>query len=111
MKFFIPGVPDHGVEAAYQALYDTAKAQLRTPITPRRIFRLEYVHDKRNRHLAVGEAHPEHHRYQILAILESKPYIVMTRDLSGEIGPTFMVNGTEITDVTEFENNELAGKA
>jgi hypothetical protein len=102
MKFFVPGVSSARTEATYQELFEAAKSQLRTSITPKRIFSLRYIHDKRTRVVTVGETHPEYHRYRILAILESQPHIVLTQDRGGKAGPTFMVNTTEITEVVEF---------
>jgi hypothetical protein len=103
MKFFIPGIPTQQAETTYRSLYDTAKEQLRTPITEKRIFSLRYIHDKRPVSVVVGESHPHHPRYLILAILESQPHIVMTQSKDGKHGPTIMVANTEITDVVEFD--------
>jgi hypothetical protein len=103
VKFFVPGVPSTEAEAAYRALCDSAKEQLRTQITSKRIMSLRYVHDKRTLRLEVGEVHPEQYRYRVVAILESQPHIVMTQGSEGHSGPTFMVNSSEITDVTEFD--------
>lgn len=103
MKFFIPGVPDAHVETAYQSLFDAAKDQMRTPITPKRIYSLDYSHDKRRLRATVGESHPEHSKYRIVAILESQPHMVMTQGLGGGHGPIILVNSSEITEVTEFD--------
>jgi hypothetical protein len=103
MKFFVPGVSDAQAEVAYQALFEAAKDQLRTTITPKRIYSLRYLHDKRRLRAVVGEVHPEHPRYKILAILESQPYIVMTQGPDGKHGPTIMINSAEITEAIEFE--------
>ena len=103
MKFFVPGFNDGQAETAYQSLFDSAKEQLRTAITPRRIFSLQYVHDKHVLKVVVGETHPDHPRNTVLAILESQPHIVMTKNTNGRPGPTIMVASHEITDVTEFD--------
>jgi hypothetical protein len=102
MKFFVPGIVASQSEAAYEALFKTAREQLRVPITPKRIYRLEYVHDKRRITIQVGEFHPAHPRYIILAILESRPHIVITRTATAEPGPTIMVASNEITEIIEF---------
>jgi hypothetical protein len=104
MRFFVPGISNPQAEAAYRALYEAAKDQLRTPITAKRILSLNYVHDKQAVCVRVGEAHPEQYRYRVVAILESRPFIVMTQSLTGSPGPTYMVNSAEITEVTEFED-------
>jgi hypothetical protein len=103
MKFFIPGVQRAQSEAVYKALFDTAKDQLRTPISPKRILSVRYIHDKREVVLKIGEPHPQNYRYVVMAIFESQPHIVVTQSSSAKPGPTFMVNSAEITEVTEFE--------
>ena len=103
MKFFVPGTSAAHSETAYRTLFDAAKDQLRTPISEKRIFSLRYIHDKRTVSIEVGEPHPHHPKYQILAILESHPHIVLTRDRLGKHGPTIMVANAEITEVVEFD--------
>src|SRR5690242_6655494 len=103
MKFFMPGIDAAQAETAYKSLYDAAKEQLRTPISSRRIFSLRYIHDKRPLNVVVGESHPHHPRYLIMAILESQPHIIMTQGPDGRHGPTIMVANAEITDVVDFE--------
>ena len=103
MNFFVPGTPGAQAEVAYQLLIESAKEQLRTTITPKRIHSLSYVHDKHRLRVTVGDQHPEHHRFKVLAILESQPHIVMTQDPDGKPGPTIMVTTAEITAITEFE--------
>lgn len=104
MKFFVPGITNAHAETAYSTLFDGAKDQLRTPITEKRIYSLRYTHDKRQVSVVVGESHPHHPKYQVLAILESHPHIVLTRDRAGKHGPTIMVANAEITEVVEFDN-------
>jgi hypothetical protein len=103
VKFFVPGVPDTQAELAYRSLSDAAKVQLRTVITPKRIYSLDYLHAKRRVRVVVGEVHPEHVRYRILAILESHPHIVVTQGRDGGDGPTILVSNAEVTEMTEFE--------
>lgn len=104
MKFFIPGVPDSETETTYQGLIDAAKDQLRTAIVPKRIRSINYVHDKRRRALTVGDQLPEHHRYIVMAILESQTYIVLTQAHDGKRGPIIMVSTPEVTEVEEFSS-------
>jgi hypothetical protein len=103
VKFFIPGIPDTQTETTYKSLYDAAKDQLRTPITDKRVFSLRYIHDKRAVNVVVGEAHPHHPNFVILAILESQPLIVVTQARNGQSGPTIMITNAEVTDMVEFD--------
>ncbi len=102
MRFFIPGIPDHEAVAAYDALSLSAHDQLRTSITPKRIYSLKYIHDKHPITVRVGESHPDHTRYNIIAIFESQPHIVITQTAAGQPGPTIMVASHEITEIVEF---------
>jgi hypothetical protein len=86
-----------------ELLGKTAREQLRTAITPKRIRSLKYVHDKRIVAIEVGAAHPAHPRYTILAIFESQPHIVVTQASTGQPGPTIIVASNEITELTEFD--------
>lgn len=103
MKFFMPQVAEPQVETVYQSLVEAAKSQMKITITPRRIYGLNYVHDKRTLRLVVGGAHPEHLGHIILAILESNPYMVVTHSLRGGGGLTILVNGSEVTETVEFD--------
>ena len=103
MKFFVPEVPQAQVEHAYSSYIDAAKSQMKTAITPKRIYGLKYIHDKRQRHLVVGGSHPEHLGHIIMAILESQPYMVVTQSLRGGGGLTVLVSGSEVTETIEFE--------
>lgn len=102
MKFFVPDTADSLSEATYKALFTSAREQLRTSITPKRIYRLEYIHDKHQIAVQVGGTHPDHPHYTIVAILESQPHIVMTRTSAGQPGPTIMIASHEVTEVVEF---------
>ena len=103
MKFFVPEIPNSHAELAYKSLADSAKSQMRIAITPKRIYGLRYVHDRRPVRVVVGGSHPEHPGYMILAILESQPHIVMAQSLRGGSDLTILVNTAEITEVTEFD--------
>lgn len=102
MKFFVPQAKPAEYEASYAAITKIVSEQLKTPITPRRIFSLDYVHDKKKCRLEVGNLDLQG-RYEIIAIFESKPYIIYTRTHSGQGGITILVNGDEITTVEDFE--------
>jgi hypothetical protein len=102
MKFFVPQTEASEYETAYQGILRAVKDQMRMPITERRIFSISYVHDKKKFHADVGGLDPQQGRYEVLAILESKPHVIFTRAENGDPGLTMLVNSDEITDVEDF---------
>lgn len=103
MEFFIPETKPSQTEAVYTGMMEALKEQLRWPITPRRIFKLKYIHDKKPWQAEVGQLERQGNRYQILAIFESNCYIVFTRDTDGSHGVTILVNKDEVTDIEDFQ--------
>lgn len=102
MKFTVPGAKPADAEAAYQAIIDEVKDQLRIPIGTRRIASIRYLHDKRRYLAKVGGLDPQQGRYQVVAILEAKPHIIYTRTEAGGQGLTMLVNSDEITEIIDF---------
>jgi hypothetical protein len=102
MKFFIPHVKTRQYEDTYEQITKLLKEQLRMPIADRRIFSLCYTHDKKKWYAEVGQLEEQEGRYEILAIFESKPFIVFTRLENGDHGLTILVNKDEITDIVDF---------
>lgn len=103
MKFFMPQTRTAGSEAAYQNIADSLKTQFRLPIEERRIFSLSYVNSKKSWRAEVGRLEEQESRYQIVAIFESKSYIVFTRAQDGTDGLTILVDKTEVTAVEDFD--------
>jgi hypothetical protein len=103
MKFFVPQMKKSQAEASYQVLYDHLKDQLRMPIGTRRIFSIDYTHDKKPWHAEVGQLDQQEKRYEVAAIFESGVYIVFTRAKNGNPGPKILVSKDEVTDVQDFE--------
>jgi hypothetical protein len=103
LKCFIPQVPRTKYEETYEEIAKSVKEQMRTSITPRRIYSLDYVHDKKRCHAEVGMVDPQQGRYEVVAIFESKPYIVYTRSANGSHGLTILVSGDEITTIKDFD--------
>ena len=102
MKFHIPQVPASQQEAAYAVIAKAVKEQMRINVTPRRIFGINYLHDKKRINVRVGEHDPHDGRHIVLAILESSPYVVYTRQLTGGPGVNILVNKDEITEILDF---------
>ncbi len=103
MKFFIPHVKPAAAEGIRATIVASLVDQFRLPINERRIVSLDYVNGKRNWRLAVGELDNQENRYEILAIFESKSYIVYTRAKNGGTGVTILVDKDEVTAVEYFD--------
>lgn len=102
MQFFVPQFPPGEHEVVYAQLLDAVKDQMRMPITGRRIHAIKYVHDKKTLTARVGERDPQQGRFEVLAIFESKPYVLATRTPNGGTGVMILVDSNEITEVEEF---------
>jgi hypothetical protein len=103
VKFFIPQTKKSEYDKQYQAIIATLKDQLRWPITDRRIYSLEYVHDKKNFKVEVGKLDPYEQRYEVVAILESSTFLVFTRTKDKGVGVTILVNPQEVTGIVNFD--------
>jgi hypothetical protein len=104
MKFFVPQSKRGQSEPSYQNLFDLLKDQLRMPLTPRRIFSIDYTHDKKQWHAEVGKLEQQERRYEILAIFESAGvYIIVTQAKNGNPGVKILVSKDEVTDVKDFD--------
>lgn len=106
MKFFIPHIAEDKYDLAYSNIITSVKEQMRIPVAARKIYTLEYIHDKRRRIAQVGQLDPQQGRYEVFAILEAKPYIVYTRRSDGGAGLTILVSNDEVTTITDFEEQE-----
>lgn len=103
MKFYVPHAKrGHGADRR-EEIAKVIHDQLKIAMTPRRIQSIEYTHDKKKYRLEVGKPENQEHRYEVVAIFESKPFIVATRAKSGENGPTILVNADEITKIVDFD--------
>jgi hypothetical protein len=103
MKFFIPQTAPAETEAAYQRIKAILLDQFRLPIQDRRIFSLSYTNSKRRWKAEVGQPEQQERRYDIVAIFESKQFIIYTRAKTGGAGPIILVNKTEVTAVEDFQ--------
>lgn len=101
MKFFIPQAKKSEFETKYQTIIEILKDQFRWPIVERKIFSLDYVHDKKSLSVEVGQELKQ--RYEVMAILESSSYLVFTRTPSGAAGVTLLVNKAEVESVVDFD--------
>lgn len=104
MQFFIPQVSRLDAPGVYRGIADLLKSQLRLPILERQIYSLSYTNSKKKWFAQVGELEQNEHRYEIVAIFESKQYIVYTRAKTGGAGPIILVDKAEVTAVEDFES-------
>lgn len=103
MQFFVPQAKKRDYETTYEGLIDIAKDQLRWPVTSRKIFRIEYISHKKPFIAEVGRLAPAEHRYEIVAILDSTVYLVVTKAIDGGPGITILVDKSDVTSVIEFD--------
>lgn len=103
MKFFIPRTHGTGAEVVYQGIMDSLKSQFRLPIQEHRIYRLRYVNSKKKWHAQVGQLEEHENQYEIVAIFESKLYMIFTRSKTGASGPIILVDKDEVTEIEDFE--------
>lgn len=103
MKFFIPQAKKTELDDVYSGIIAALKDQLHMPIDERRIFSLEYVRGKKRYRAEVGQLEQAELRYEVLAIFESKVYIVFTRSKSGDHGVTILVDKDEVISAVDFD--------
>ena len=103
MQFHLPQYEADSTEQAYQSIRKSLVSQFRMPIEERRVFALNYLNSKRRWRAEVGALEQQEHQYQILAIFESKQFIVYTRSKQGFSGPIILVDKAEVTLVEDFE--------
>ena len=111
MKFFIPNVKASETETTHKAMAKLLQEQFRLPVMDRRIFSLRYTNSKKRWLAEVGCLEEQENHYEIVAIFESKQYMVVTRDKGGRPGITIMVDKDEVTAVEDFETDPAAAVA
>jgi len=103
MQFFLPHVATLEAETAYQGIIKGLESQFRLPILDHRIFSLSYTNSKKKWYAEIGELEEQENRYQVVAILESKQFIVFTHTPDGKPGPIILVDKDEVTEVEDFD--------
>jgi hypothetical protein len=104
MQFFVPHTSPAEADEAYKDIKASLISQFRLPILERRIFSLSYLNSKKRWRAEVGQLEQQERRYEILAIFESKQYIVFTRAANtGSPGPIILVDKAEVTASEDFE--------
>lgn len=103
MQFFIPHIAKLEADAAYQGVIKALESQFRLPVLDHRIFSLSYTNSKKKWYAEVGQLEEQEGRYQIVAIFESKQFIVFTHTPEGKPGPIILVDKDEVTTVEDFD--------
>jgi hypothetical protein len=103
MQFFIPHIAKLETDTAYQGIIKELESQFRLPILDHRIFSLSYTNSKKKWYAEVGQLEEQEGRYQIVAIFESKQFIVFTHTPEGKPGPIILVDKDEVTKVENFD--------
>ncbi len=106
MKFFVPRTKPAKYQGAYENMAALLKDQLKATIGTERIYSLNYHQDKKDWRLQVGELEPRENRYEVLAIFESRPYIVFTRSRTSNAGTTILIDASDVTKVEYFDVKE-----
>ena len=110
MKFYLPNTKKNEQEAVYRDIISVLVDQFRLPINARRIHSISYTTGKHKWHAEVGKLEEQENRYEIVAIFESKPYIVFTKTKDGGSGLTILVDKDEATNVEYFDSYDTAEK-
>jgi hypothetical protein len=103
MQFFIPRTKSTETEEIYGEIKKNLVGIFHLPIEERRVFSLSYTNSKKAWYSEVGQLEEHERRYEVVAILESKQYIVFTRTPHGSPGPMILVDKAEVTGVVDFE--------
>lgn len=103
VKYFIPQTKPRDHEAVYQAMVAAVGDQLKAVVGDRKIFSISYIREKKLCYAEVGQMDQQEGRYQVMAILESSPYIVYTRAKNGTPGVMVLVNKDDVTDIQDFK--------
>jgi len=103
MQLFIPHIAKLEADAVYQGIKKELESQFRLPILDHRISSLSYTNSKKKWYAEVGQLEEQENRYEIVAIFESKQFIVFTHTPAGKPGPIILVDKDEVTKVEDFE--------
>jgi hypothetical protein len=108
ITFFMPHTKANNYESAYELAKKAVIYQLGWPITERRIESLTYINNKKHVTAKVGDAGEYQHQYEAVAILESEKYIIVTKTIGGQPGPTILVDPNDVTKIEDFTGYESA---
>lgn len=103
MKFFLPYATDEAqAESVYAGIKKFAAEQTGWPITDRRIRSIEYRHEGKEYTAEVGEVNNRNGE-TVIAILESKTYLVCTPNRCVRRGEPMYVGIQEVSKTETFE--------
>lgn len=91
MKFFLPHATDPAsAETAYNAIKQFAEELTGWKVSNRRIYRLEFVHNGKHYTAEVGQR-TDFNDEEVIAILDSDPYLICTPNQGVIVGPPLFV--------------------
>jgi hypothetical protein len=104
MNFFFPGIDSiESAEKFWLATKQFAEETLRWKVTNRRIFSIQYTHNRQNMYAEVGKPETPNGEL-VLVILESNAYLVCTISRGVKRGMPFLVGREEAWDVKYFDD-------
>jgi hypothetical protein len=106
MKFFVPVTDDPVVaESVYKAVVEFNSKQLKSAISPKRIYKLDFAHEGRSFTATVGEVFPRL-KERVVAILfdtTKKCYLICTAHRGVANGGPFLSGHEELRNIEYFE--------
>ena len=106
MKFFVPHTKDDKqAEEVYSATRKFVAEQMGAKLSPRKVFRLEYVHNGKREQAEVGRENPVNHETTMVILFDPQRdlYYVCTPDRAVLRGGPILVGGNEVQEVVDFE--------
>lgn len=101
-KFFIPKAKDADqAEEVWESVKKFAEKNLGWDISDRRIFSITYHKHGENYYVEIGKPDPRNGEL-VIAILDSVTYLVCTPNRGVLRGIPILVDGSELTEVTDF---------
>ena len=103
IKFFIPVTKDaKEAEAIWEATKRFAEDMLGWEVSDRRIFSIAYRHERQDYYVEVGKPDPRV-KEVVIAILESKTYLVCTPNRGVVRSIPLLVNQGKVGEVIDFQ--------
>ena len=105
MRFFVPAVKDETqAEEVWVSIKKFAEEMLGWEISERRIFSIAYQHQDKDYHVEVGKPDSRNNEL-VIAILESKTYLVCTPNRGVVRGIPILVGQDKVERTTDFQVN------
>ncbi len=100
--FYVPHAGRQNTEAEYAKMVAKIKDMFKWTVSERRIASIVYAYGKRVITATVGQYEQFENEHEIVAIIESNVYIIMTRSEDGAPGPMILVDGKDVSHIVDF---------